>query len=220
VVRDFKALARFVAYSACSGGNMVRTFTPTEAGGVGAFGALLLALYKKKVTCRALLSTLLETGVTAGSIFIMLMSAQMYSRMLAISGVVNALADILTRLNLAPVVIVFFFMGVILIMGTLIDSISILLLTMPLMIPVVSAFGMDLVWFGVIAILATQIGLVTPPFGLGVFTIKASLTDELNELLEIEDIFKGSFPYFIMMTICLVILVLFPKITTYLPALM
>lgn len=202
------------------GGIWFGFFTPTEAGGIGAFGALILAASKRRLSAKNLWKTLLDTGVSSGSIFFVLIAAQMYARMLAMSGIVTSLAELIAGLVFPPIVILIIFMVVFLIMGCILDSTSILLLCMPLMVPVVSKLGMDLIWFGIITILGIEAGLLTPPFGLSIFTIKSALPDDLNAELQIEDLFRGSFPFFIMMLIALAILIAFPTITTYLPSLM
>lgn len=202
------------------GGIWTGFFTPTEAGGIGALGALILALSKGRVTRQNLWKALLDTGVSSGSIFFVLIAAQMYARMLAMSGVGNALEKFITGLALPNLAILTIFIVIFLALGSIIDSTSILFLCMPLMVPIISAMGMDLIWFGIVTILAVEVGLLTPPFGLSIFTIKSALPDDLNAELQVEDLFRGSFPYFIMMCIALVILIAIPSISTYLPSLM
>lgn len=182
------------------GGIWLGFFTPTEAGGIGSFGALLLVIIKKKFSLKGLWKVLLTTGVTTGSILFLLISAQMYSRTLAISGAINFIEDFVISLNMPNMMIIFIFMGILIALGCILDSTSILLLTMPVMCPIVRSFGMNLVWFGIVAIVAIETGLLTPPFGLSVYTVKSSLDGvEGAEDMTIEDIFKGSFPFLISM---------------------
>lgn len=202
------------------GGIWAGFFTPTEAGGVGAFGAFLLVIIKGKFNIKTLWNTFLEAGITTGSILFLLISAQMYSRMLAISGVIGLVGDYVTSLQVAPMLIITVFMVIMIVLGCILDSTSILLLTMPFMCPIVNDFGMDLIWFGIVAIVAIETGLLTPPFGLSVYTIKAALSDVGENEIGVEDIFRGSFPFLIMMISTLIILLVFPILTTYLVNLM
>ncbi len=202
------------------GGIWAGFFTPTEAGGVGAFGAFLLVIIKGKFKIRLLWDTFLEAGITTGSILFLLISAQMYSRMLAISGVIGIMGDYVTSLQVAPMAIIVVFMLIMIVLGCILDSTSILLLTMPLMCPIVSAFGMDLIWFGIVAIVAIETGLLTPPFGLSVYTIKSALSDVGDRGMGVEEIFRGSFPFLIVMFISLIILLAFPVLSTFLVNLM
>ena len=137
----------------------------------------------------------------------------MYSKMLAISGLASWVSEFCASLPVPPIVIIIFFMLIYIVMGTVLDSISMLLITIPLMIPVVRALGLDPIWFGIICVVAIEMGLLTPPFGLVVYTMKAALGDEVT----IEEIFLGSFPFLIMMLIFLICLVAFPSISLWLP---
>lgn len=201
------------------GGIWLGFFTPTEAGGVGAFGALLVVIFKGKFTLKSIWNVLLNTGVTTGSILFLLVAAQMYSRALAISGVTSLLGEFITSLAVPHILIVIMFLVILLMLGTILDSTSILLLTMPLFVPIITSFGMNLIWFGLIAIIAIEVGIISPPFGISVFTVKASLgelgsTD--GEDISIEDIFVGVIPFIVAMIIVLGILVAFPGLVTML----
>ena len=196
------------------GGIWLGFFTPTEAGGVGSFGALLLVIMKKKFSVKGLWKVLLTTGVTTGSILFLLISAQMYSRALAISGAINFIENFVVSMHMPNLVIIFIFMLILVALGCILDSTSILLLTMPVMCPIVKSFGMNLVWFGIVAIVAIETGLLTPPFGLSVYTVKSSLDGvEGAENMTIEDIFRGSAPFLFAMFLILLVLVFFPNLT-------
>jgi C4-dicarboxylate transporter, DctM subunit len=135
---------------------------------------------------------------------------------LTISSLPMVLSDFFTSMSVPPLVVIAFFVLIFLLLGAIIDSTSILLVTIPLMLPVIKALGMDPIWFGIVSIIAVEVGLITPPFGMAIFAMKAALGDQVN----IEDIFIGSSPFIIMMLITLVIIVLFPMLSTYLPSLM
>ena len=147
------ALLGITAMAIILGGILTGIFTPTEAGAVGAFGALVLGLAKRKMSFSGLWEVLLETGITTAGIFFLLISAQMYSRMLALSGLVDWTAKYVISLQLPPLAVIGMFIVVWLILGCLIDSASIMLLTLPLMIPIVKALGYSLIWFGVVSVI-------------------------------------------------------------------
>lgn len=192
-------------------------FTPIEAGGVGAFGALILVICKRKFTLKAMWDTLLETGITTGSVLFLLISAQMYSRMLAMTGVVSMVGKAVTELPLPHMAIIVIFILVWVALGCILDSTSILLLTIPLMVPIVRSFDMDLVWFGIVGIVAIETGLLTPPFGMSVYTIKSSMkASEGGDEMTLVDIFAGSMPFLLMMFLCIALMLTFPGIVTLL----
>lgn len=191
-------------------------FTPTEAGAVGAAGAFVLVLVKGQFNPRTLWQVLLEGGQTTASIFMLLICAQMYSRMLTISGLASKISQWATTLPVAPIFIILGFILVFLVLGCIIDSVSIILLTIPIMHPVIVQLGYDPIWFAIVAIIAIEIGLLTPPFGMVIFAMKSSLGGEVT----IEEIFQGSFPFLLMLLVSLAIIVAFPFLTTWLPSLM
>jgi C4-dicarboxylate transporter DctM subunit len=196
-------------------------FTPTEAGGIGAFGAMLLSILKGKFTWEKLWRALGDAGKTTGSILFLFIAAQVFSRMLAITGVISNVTSWIVSLGFAPLSIVVVFCILQIFMGCVLDSASIVLLTTPIMVPVIRQLGFDVIWYGIVLIVAAEIGLISPPFGISVFTVKSSLSEtKIGSLITVEDIFKGSYSYLIMMIICLALIVAFPIIVTYLPSLM
>lgn len=198
------------------GGIWLGFFTPTEAGAVGAFGALLLGVAKRQMNASKLWRVLFEAGITTSGVFFLLISAQVYSRMIAISGLVEWTSNTMKVLPVPPVVILILFLVIFLILGCLMDSASIMLLTLPLMLPVVKSLGFDLIWFGVVSVIVIEMGILTPPFGMVVFAMKVALGDEVRT----EEIFQGSYPFLWMMALTTVIVILFPKLSTWLPSLM
>jgi C4-dicarboxylate transporter, DctM subunit len=198
------------------GGMWGGAFTPTEAGAVGAFGALVLGLAKRKIGISSFWGVLLETGITTAGIFFLLISAQMYSRMLALSGLVDWTSKFVISLQWPPIAIILMFIIIWIVLGCLIDSASILLLTLPLMLPIIKTLGYDLIWFGVLSVIVIEMGLLTPPFGMVVFAMKSALGGEAK----IEDIFQGSYPFLLMMALATVIVIAFPILSTWLPSLM
>jgi C4-dicarboxylate transporter DctM subunit len=198
------------------GGIYAGWFTPTEAGAVGAAGALLIALARRRLTGSALQAILLDTGRTCAAIFLLLIAAQIYSKALTLSGLPTAISSGVMAMDLPPVAVILAFVVLILILGCFIDSVSILLLTMPIMVPVVTSLGYDLIWFGMVAIVAVEIGLLTPPFGMVVFAMKAALPGSVR----VEDIFSGVTPFFLPLLVVLGVLIAFPTLSTALPDLL
>jgi C4-dicarboxylate transporter, DctM subunit len=188
-------------------------FTATEAGAVGAFGAFLLVIFKKKMMLKDFWNTLIETGYTSASILLLLIAAGMYSKMLAMVGLIGLLDNFLNGLNINSILLIVIFLLILLILGTVLDSTSIMLISMPLMLPFVSGTGFDLIVFGVLAVLVVEMGLLTPPFGMVPYAMKSALKDKAN----IEEIFAGSMPFLFMIAITVVILMVFPQIITWLP---
>jgi TRAP-type C4-dicarboxylate transport system permease large subunit len=159
---------------------------------------------------------LTEIGRTTASIFLLLIAAQMYSRMLTLSGLASKLSDWAAALPAPPIVINLAFIAVFLFLGMILDSVSILLLTVPILFPVVTKLGYDPIWFGMVSILAVEIGLLTPPFGMVVFAMKSSLGSRVT----LEEIFSGSLPFLVPLGVALTIVVVWPPLSTWLPSLM
>lgn len=191
-------------------------FTPTEAGAVGAAGGFLLVVIKRKFSFRSLWQILLDGGQTTASIFLLLICAQMYSRMLTMSGLAGKITQWVSTLPVPPIFIIFGFIVVFLLLGCIIDSVSIILLTIPLMHPIALKLGYDPIWFTIVSIISIEIGLLTPPFGMVVFAMKSSL----GEKVQIEEIFAGALPFLLMLGLSLGIIIAFPILSTWLPSLM
>ena len=186
---------------------------PTEAGAAGAFGALVIALLRKSLTRRTFWTLLVETGQITVSVLILIMAATFFSRMLALSGVPRELADFFLSGSIGPYAFLLSYLVLIVLLGCLIDSISIMLILLPIAIPVATAAGFDLIWFGVLTVIAVETGLLTPPFGLSVYTIKAAMDDPD---LKVGDIFRGALPFVFAMIVAIGIIILFPAIATWL----
>ncbi|WPB87042.1 TRAP transporter large permease [Sediminicoccus rosea] len=186
-------------------------FTPTEAGAVGAAGALLIALVRRRLDAKKFWRVLRETGLVSAAILFLLIAAGLYSRMLSMAGVPNAIGDFVEHLGLGPYGFLAAFVIVILLMGMILDSTSILLIMVPIGAPIAQAMGFDLIHFGIVTIIAVEMGLLTPPFGISVFTVKATLADPK---VGIETIFAGALPFVAVMGVALVCIALFPVLST------
>ena len=160
-------------------------FTPVEAGAVGAAGALVISVAKRRLDWERLWTVLVETAHITAAICFLIISASLYSRMLAISGVTELLRTVIVDTGFGFAGLLTVFIIVVLILGTLLDSSSIMLITIPLVLPALISFQTDLIWFGIVTLLAVEIGLLTPPFGIAVFVIKATLGPQVRLRLKI-----------------------------------
>lgn len=187
-------------------------FTPTEAGAAGALGALLISLAKRRLTWASFWQVLVQTGHTTSSICFLIIGASLYSRMLAMSGMPGWLGNWVIDSGMGVTGILIALLFVIILLGTILDSASIMLLTLPIAVPILISTGVDLIWLGVLVILAVEIGLLTPPFGIAVFVVKATLGP--TSPVTLGDIFAGAAPFAAMMLLVLVIVFLFPWLAT------
>jgi tripartite ATP-independent transporter DctM subunit len=186
-------------------------FTPTEAGGIGAFGALVIALMRRSLGKGNLWRVLHETGSVSCTILILLVAAAFYSRMLSVAGVPVAIADVVRDAGLGPYGFLALYIAIVLLLGMILDSSSILLIMTPVAAPIAQAFGFDLIHFGVITVLAVEMGLLTPPFGISVFTVKSTLNDPK---VSVESIFAGALPFVGAMFLVLLLVCAFPWLST------
>jgi tripartite ATP-independent transporter DctM subunit len=187
-------------------------FTPTESGAVGAFGALTIALVRGRLTWRVLWEVLVDTGRITAAICLLIIAAQLYSRMLAISGVTELLRTLIVDSGLGFWGMLAIFVTVVLLLGTILDSSSIFLITIPLVLPSLVALNVDLVWFGIVTLLAVEIGLLTPPFGIAVYVIKATLGAQSP--ITLRDIFIGAAPFAAIMFMTMLAVIFFPVLAT------
>jgi tripartite ATP-independent transporter DctM subunit len=208
-----KALPIVVLITLVLGGIYGGFLSPTEAGAVGAAGAFVIAALRRTLTGRVLWRLLSETGQITVSVLVLIMAATFFSRMLALSGLPATLADVLLSGPVGPWGFMLLYLALIIALGCIIDSISILLIVLPIAIPVAQAAGFDMIWFGVMTVVAVEIGLLTPPFGLSVFTIKSAMNDAS---LRVGEIFRGSFPFVLTMGVLLAILAAVPQMATWL----
>ncbi len=191
------------------GGIYAGWFTPTESGAIGALGALLLALWRRRLTLSSTWRVLIETGYVTVSILFLIISANIYSRLLALSGMPQALDAWVTAAKFSFYHLLFVYVIIIIAMGTLIDAVSIMLIMVPMFLPPLASYHVNLVWFGIVTVIAVEIGLLTPPFGLSVYVIKSTLDDPR---ISLNDIFKGAAPYAVVMFLVLLLIMFIPGI--------
>ena len=193
------------------GGIYLGWFTPTESGAVGALGALILAFARRKLTWQNVWQVLVETGHVTVSILMLIIAANIYTRLLALSGVPVFINDFVTGLEFGFFTLLIFYAVIIVIMGTILDGISIMLIMIPIFLPLLGGYNVDLVWFGIVTVIAVEIGLLTPPLGLSAYVIKSTLdTDEIS----LADIFIGAAPFAVVMFVVLLLIIFFPWLVT------
>jgi len=198
------------------GGIWFGAFTPTEGAGVGAAASLVLAL-AKGLRVKEVAQVILAVGRTSAPLLLLLVTAQLYSRVLTMTGFTRTVQDLLLGAGLGAGGVLLLMVAVWFVLGCLIDSISIMLLTVPIFFPIAKAVGLDLLAFAIIGIVAIETGLLTPPFGLLVFTVKAAINDPR---IGVGKIFAGAMPYWFALLAVIVCLWQFPQIATYLPGLL
>ena len=187
--------------------------TPTEAAGFGAMGAFLVGVFKG-MRRKEILDAIYIAGKTTAPIMILLITASMYSRFLAMGGAVGIIHDFMFSISESPMVLLAMIFGFWLLLGMFIDSTSIILLTVPIFAPIADLIGINPLAFAIFGILVIEAGLLTPPFGLLIFTVKAAIPDQSVTL---STIFKGAIPYWIILLIVAILILVFPFLTTWLP---
>ena len=184
--------------------------SPVEAGAVGALGALIIAVVKKRITWAVLWKILVETGYISATIMFLIIAASMYSRMLGIAALPTLFEEWLTGMELSLPVLMAVYVILLILLGTIIDTASIILIVVPLFLPTVEGYGASMVWFGIVTVVGAEVGLLTPPLGLSCFAIKSTLDDALVSL---SDIFYGAAPFAVTMLLVLVLLIAYPQLS-------
>ncbi|PLS21388.1 TRAP transporter large permease [Neptunicoccus cionae] len=196
------------------GGLYKGVFTPTEAGGVGATGALAFALWRRSLSWRDMVDSLVETVQTTASLFLVLIGALVFSNYMNLIGLPSALSDLITSLGLGPTAVILSILVVYLFLGMFMESLSMILLTIPIFFPIVTQLGFDPVWFGIFAVMVTELSLITPPVGLNLFVIKSVIED-----LSVGEMYKGILPFVLADLLRIIIIIGFPWIVMVLPEL-
>ena len=191
-------------------------FTPTESAGFGVIGAIILGV-AKGMRLEGLMQAIYDAGKTTAPIMFLLITASMYSKFLAYAGIVGIIQTFFNDLGVSPAVLILLIALIWLILGMVIDSVSIILLTVPIFAPLVSVAAFDPLAFAIFGILIIEAGLLSPPFGLLVYTVKGSVPDPTVTLNEI---FSGSFPYLIMIIAVAGLIWVFPILATWVPSIM
>jgi tripartite ATP-independent transporter DctM subunit len=195
------------------GGIYLGVFTPAEAAAVGAFLAMLWALYKRSLDAGNMQFVLLETVKITAFVFVVLIGALVFGPFLAMSGLPQAIVGWLTGFDVAKWVILALLMLLYIFLGMFLEGFSILVLTIPIVIPIIETLGYDLIWFGVLMVVVLEMGLISPPVGINVFVVKGLVPD-----VPLTKVFAGIFPFWLAMAICLILLILFPQIALLIPS--
>jgi C4-dicarboxylate transporter, DctM subunit len=197
------------------GGIYAGIFTPTEAAGIGVVAAALFAWARGKLGLRELRESLVETGITTGMIFVISFGAVIFSSFVNLAGFTSAISTWLVALRADPVTVVMAICVIYLIMGCVFDSLAMLILTVPIFATILKPMGVDMVWFGIVVVIAVELGLITPPIGINVFVVKSSVPD-----VNIWAVFRGVVPFVVAMLVALALVLAVPGIATTLPGLM
>ena len=198
------------------GGIFAGIFSPTEAGAIGAIIALLIALGRRSLSMDVIKRAVVQTVEGTCTIFIIAIGASMFSVFMGLSTVPATLTNLLVPVMDSPLLLIAGIGVLFIVLGMFIESISLMLLTIPIFQPILSALGVDMVWFGIIVIKLLEIGLITPPIGLNVYVIKSALGDRVN----LSEVFRGTIWFIAMDVVTLALLIAFPAIVLYLPNLM
>jgi len=202
------------------GGLFIGLFTPTEAAAVGAFGVLAVSVIRKRLSWKGFVASLEETLRTSCMVMMLIAGAVVFGKFLAVTRIPFNLATWISGFDLPPYLIMAAVVLVYFIGGCVMDALALVMLTIPIFYPVVMDLGYDPIWFGIIIVLITQIGVITPPVGINVYVVFGVAQSVLSRPISLESIFKGIFPFLIAVIVGIVILTIFPDIVLFLPNLM
>jgi tripartite ATP-independent transporter DctM subunit len=205
-----------VLFTVSIGGIYAGLVTPTEGAALGAFAAVLLTLFKGRLTWTILKTAIIETVAAASVIFMLFVGAAIFTIFLTLTGVLQNSTNWLIELNLSKDMLFWALIFLFVLMGSVLDAISIMLITLPLVLPIIEYQGLSPIWFGVIMCMIVEIGCITPPMGLNVYVMKAAM----GSSIDLNDIFIGALPFVILMLIIVGILFYFPVIALWLPSMM
>ncbi|NVK20504.1 MAG: TRAP transporter large permease [Methylocystaceae bacterium] len=196
------------------GGIYLGIFTPTEAAGIGASGAFFLALLKRKLTFKGILGCLIGAVRTTSMLFALVIGAELFSNFINLAGMPGQLRDMALEFSVNPFLVIVCILAIYMLLGCVLESMSMILLTVPVFYPVVQALGFDLVWFGIVVVVVTEISLITPPVGMNVFVLKTVMPD-----VPLKTIFKGVAPFWVVDIIRLILVTSIPALALFLPSL-
>jgi tripartite ATP-independent transporter DctM subunit len=197
------------------GGIYGGVFTTTEGAGIGASGAFLFALFRRTLSWRILFDVLIESARTTAMLFALLIAAHIFANFINFTSMPGDLKNWITSQGFSPIMVVGAMMVIYVLLGTVMEELSMVLLTIPLFFPIVVALGFDPVWFGVLIVMVIQIGLISPPVGMNLFVINTLLPK-----VGLPTIFKGTWPFVVMQCVTLLILLFVPRLSLWLPSFM
>lgn len=205
-------LSTLLLFVLVMGGIYIGVFTPTEAAGIGATGAFALAAYRRKLNYTVMREILVDTAKTSSALFAVVISALILSNFVNRAGLPVALVEMIQAANVSPMMAMGLILAVYIVLGCVFESMSMMLLTVPIFFPVIVALGFDPIWFGIVVVVVTEISLITPPVGLNVFVLSGIIKD-----IKTATIFKGVFPFWVADMIRLAIIVFIPGVALFLP---
>ena len=190
-------------------------FTATEGAGFGASGAFLFALARRRLSWSILFQVLVESAPTTAMLFTLLIAATIFANFVNFTSMPGDLKEWITHLGLSPIMIITAMMFIYVVLGTVMEELTMVLLTIPLFFPIVTSLGFDPVWFGVLIVMIVQIGLISPPVGMNLFVLNSLLPG-----VGLGNIFRGCWPFVLVMIVVLALLIAFPQLSLWLPSLM
>ena len=213
-VKSLKGVTGIILlFTIVMGGIYTGIFTTTEAAGVGAFGSLIIVMLKKKISIKSFYEILIETVKVTSMLFFLLFGAILFSNFINLAGLPNDLQNFLSIFNFNIYTLLIGIFIIYLILGMFLESLSMMMLTVPIFFPLVTAMGGNLIWFGILVVVAVEISLITPPIGLNVHVLKTLVKDKIS----LKTIFKGVMPFVTIDIIRLFILLLIPGLTLFIP---
>lgn len=210
-----KVWAVIVLFLGIIGGITFGVFTPTEGGGIGAIGALLFAIARRRMNFKIFYYALAEAAETSAMIFTIAFGALVLNSFVNIAEMPGAIVTFIQALDIAPILVILVILLIYILLGTIIEGLAMIFLTVPIFVPLVEAMGFDLIWFGIVLVMVVEISLITPPIGLNVFVIKSMMPN-----VPLAAIFKGIVPFFIADIARLMLVVFIPGLAIWLPNLL
>ena len=214
----FRTLARVwgvvLLFLLIMGGISFGVFTPNEAGAIGAIGALVFSMFRGRMSLKIFFESLLEAVHTTAMVLVIVIGALVLNNFVTLSGLPAAMVEWVQTLEFSPMIVMLIILAFYVALGTVIEGLAMIFLTVPIFVPLVEGLGFDLIWFGIVMVMVVEISLITPPIGLNVFVIKSMLPD-----VPLKTIFKGITPFFIADLVRLALVVFIPSLALWLPAL-
>lgn len=198
------------------GGLFLGWFTSTAAGAIGSAGALLILVIRGRFSWKIFYKTLEQTGILSCSLLIIITFGNLFSFVLSSSGAIDDFTAFITGLNMSPLLVLLLIIGLYIVIGCMVDPVSMLIITLPAVMPVAEAMGYNPIWFGIIVITMLEVGVITPPVGMNAYTVKAVAGDTVKT----SEIFSGILYFLFLQAIVLAVIIAFPSIVTFLPNLM
>ena len=222
--KKFKALLglteTLIIFVTVIGGIFIGLFTPTEGAGIGAFAILVLSMIRRQISWAAFVKSLMETLRTSCMVLMLITGAVIFGKFLAVTRIPFEIAGWVSGLDMAPILIMAVIIGIYFIGGCFMDSLAFVTLTGPIFFPVVQALGFDPIWFGLIIVMVTEMGVITPPVGINVYVVYGVAKNVLKEEIPLEIIFKGILPFLMAVIAGIILMMIFPQIVLVLPNLL